>query len=291
MPASTDFLQWNPTAANQETDASYSTDAMRVAGASTAAIFPSTLANKLFFQCTTFISAFCQMLAAKGYSTSDASISALVSVLMNVKTASEFLTAIQTVAYASSVTFDATQSASFFLTLTGNVTAATLSGVTNGQWILFIVAQDGTGNHTFTWPANLSNPGNICPQASTYSIQLFVKLPGVTNLQPITPMIWSTPTGILSGSGPVLFSINTTGTISGAYLELTEKVDASGGAVTRTLPTGVSVGVKVNVKKMDASQNGVTIAGPLEQGQTSYTLTTQSMSVTFQYDGSIWILI
>jgi hypothetical protein len=85
MPATTNFLQWNPTASNQESDSSYASDAQRTGGASSGE-FPSATANKLFFQCSTFVAALGQMLATKGYSTSDADISVLAAVLANLIT-------------------------------------------------------------------------------------------------------------------------------------------------------------------------------------------------------------
>ena len=85
MPATTNFQQWNPTASNQESDAAYTADAQRTGGASSGE-FPSPTANKLFYQSSTFAAALCQMLATKGYSTSDADISVLAAVLANLIT-------------------------------------------------------------------------------------------------------------------------------------------------------------------------------------------------------------
>jgi len=83
--ATTNFQQWNPTASNQESDAAYTSDAQRVGGASSGE-FPSQLANKLFYQLSTFIAALGQMLSTKGYATSDVDISALAAVLANLIT-------------------------------------------------------------------------------------------------------------------------------------------------------------------------------------------------------------
>ncbi len=90
MPATTNFLQWNPTLTNQETDAAYAADAQRMGGA-TSGEFPSPTANKAFYQWSTFVAAFCQMMAAKGYSTSDASISTLAAQLANVLTNADLI--------------------------------------------------------------------------------------------------------------------------------------------------------------------------------------------------------
>ena len=46
----------------------------------------------------------------------------------------------------------------FDITLTGNVTSSTLVNIRIGQFVMFFIEQDGIGNHTFTWPANVANP-------------------------------------------------------------------------------------------------------------------------------------
>ena len=69
----TNFLQWNPTASNQENDASYQSDVQRTGGATTGAPFPSLTANKLFYQLSTFVSALAFAMISKGYSPVDGS--------------------------------------------------------------------------------------------------------------------------------------------------------------------------------------------------------------------------
>lgn len=92
MPGSTNFLQWNPNAINQETDTAYNGDSMRSGGAPANAIFASPLANKGFYQWSIFVAAFAQMLATKGYSPNDGSatpasaLANLEAVLANVMT-------------------------------------------------------------------------------------------------------------------------------------------------------------------------------------------------------------
>lgn len=87
MPTgSSNFQQWNPTAANQETDAQYSVDPQRTGGATNPAIFPSVTANKLLYQQSTFTTAFAQMMANKGFVLSDANLNNLEAVLANVMT-------------------------------------------------------------------------------------------------------------------------------------------------------------------------------------------------------------
>lgn len=83
---SNNFLQFNPTKANQENDAAYTADAQRTGGAATNSIFASQLANKLFYQLSTMITALGQALSNKGYTVSDADLTALINVLSNLIT-------------------------------------------------------------------------------------------------------------------------------------------------------------------------------------------------------------
>ena len=69
-------------------------------------------------------------------------------------------------------------------------------------------------------------------------------------------------------------------------------VDASGGAVTITLPSP-KAGAFINVKKIDSSSNAVTIdgGGANIDGQASIQITTQYESYTLVSDGSNWWII
>lgn len=69
--ADTNFSQWNPTAANQETDAAYQANSQRTGGAGSGAIFPSILADKLFYQLGIWVRAMALAMVAKGYSPTD----------------------------------------------------------------------------------------------------------------------------------------------------------------------------------------------------------------------------
>ena len=83
MPTS-NFLQFNPTQANQENDAAYTADPTRSGGAGVGAIWPSSSANKTLYQLSTFVTAFAQMMVGKGFSMSDADVNALALELSNI---------------------------------------------------------------------------------------------------------------------------------------------------------------------------------------------------------------
>jgi hypothetical protein len=96
--ADTDFSQFNPGAANQDTDSTYPGDSQRTGGAPTNATFASVLANKVFYQSSTWNRAMALMMVGKGYSpkdgtspyvadaSSNAAVTALLAVLNNIIT-------------------------------------------------------------------------------------------------------------------------------------------------------------------------------------------------------------
>lgn len=91
---SSTFQQWNPTGANQETDAQYLIDAQRLAGAANPSIWTSQTANKFLYQASTFYCALADALSAKGLVLSDASRSTLAGVLANIVLQSDLASAL-----------------------------------------------------------------------------------------------------------------------------------------------------------------------------------------------------
>lgn len=79
MPGSNNFLQWNPAINNQETDAQYLADTMRLNGA-VSGIYTAPLHNKFAYQMSTFVKALGDSLANQGYTVSDSNLANLVAV-------------------------------------------------------------------------------------------------------------------------------------------------------------------------------------------------------------------
>jgi hypothetical protein len=114
---STDFSQWNPGAANQETDAAFQADSQRSGGATTGSTWASLLANKILYQVSTLVRALALMLVNKGYSpvdgtspfqadnSSNAAVTALASVLGNIMTGIDVMQAISISASSGYVRF------------------------------------------------------------------------------------------------------------------------------------------------------------------------------------------
>ena len=188
MPGTTNLIQFNPTQANQESDSAYAADSTRSGGAGTGSVFASSLANKLFYQLSTFVAAFGNMMALKGYSLSDANVTTMQGVLANLITSADINGNLVSVAYAPSVVFNCGTNNGFQITLTGNVTSSTFSGMAVGQEITLGILQDGSGGRTFTWPTGVNNAGTPDPTPNALSVQKFKKwLDG--SVRPITPML------------------------------------------------------------------------------------------------------
>lgn len=190
---SSNFLQFNPTQANQENDAAYLIDATRTGGAGVDAVWPSTSANKTLYQLSTAITALMQMMANKGFTVSDANLATLTSQLMNILTTADLLGNLQSVAYAGSIALNAAAWNGFQIALAGN-TSLTISGQTAGQVIVIIFVQDGSGGHTVTYPGNILGAVQPDPTASAISAQAF-KVDAALNLVPISPSMSTDSTG------------------------------------------------------------------------------------------------
>lgn len=189
--ATSNFLLWNPTQSNQETDAQYNADPTRAGGAGVDGLFSSSLANKAFYQWATFVYCFGQMMAAKGYAMSDASPSALIAALANVQTAADQKPDLIQVPYSPNLQFDCSKANGFQVTLTGNVSSLSIINATMGQLPINIVfTQSGAGSYTVPWPSNLKGAGTIDPGVGNNSVQAFIVLAD-GNLHANSPMVVS----------------------------------------------------------------------------------------------------
>jgi hypothetical protein len=171
MPGSNNFQQWNPSQINQESDVAYTSDAQRVGGAPNGVAFPSQTGNKLFYQVSTFVTAFCQMMATKGYNVVDTNIATLASVLAAVRTTADLVSGLDSISYSSSITCDASSFAGFEISLAGNTTL-TVTGVAAGQSLIFIFVQDSAGGHIVTWPGTFY--GGLQPDPTPNSVSVIV---------------------------------------------------------------------------------------------------------------------
>lgn len=89
MAGSNNFLQWNAGKVNQDTDGEYVLETQRVGGA-VSGLFPSKLANKLFYQCSIMVAAMGEMMKDKGFEMSDAVFADLITSLSHILTDAQF---------------------------------------------------------------------------------------------------------------------------------------------------------------------------------------------------------
>jgi len=165
--ATSNFIQWNPTAANQETDAAYLADSQRAGGASDPSIFDAALANKLFYQLSTGMSALMDMMAYKGFSVSDASLATLQAQLANILTTADLrgYGGLQSVPYATSIVLNAGQYLNWQIALNGNTTI-TVAGILPGDTLSIVFVNDSVGGHTVTWSAPFESASTEQPSTA-----------------------------------------------------------------------------------------------------------------------------
>jgi hypothetical protein len=96
-------------------------------------------------------------------------------------------TSINSVAFSTTPTFNAALGNIQTITLTGNVISSTLTNAVAGQYLYFLISQDGSGSRTFTWPANFRGTGNIGLTASKGNVQTFFYDGSLC--WPLTPML------------------------------------------------------------------------------------------------------
>ena len=114
-----------------------------------------------------------------------------------------------------------------------------------------------------------------------------------------TPVGNTTPsTGVfttMSTSGMYATIATKTANYTLTTTDFTVLGNASGGAITLTLPTAVGVSGQIyTLKKIDSSANVVTIATTSAQtidGQSSYSLSLQYAGVQVQSNNSNWVII
>jgi hypothetical protein len=76
----------------------------------------------------------------------------------------------------------------FRATLSGDVTSSTAPDTVQGNLYTFIIIQDATGGHAFSWPPNCYNASPVNPKPNGITVQTFVM--GLSNLIPIGAATW-----------------------------------------------------------------------------------------------------
>jgi hypothetical protein len=231
--ATTNFLQVNNASINQETDAQYTVDPIRTGGAPVTGELPSPLFNKLAYQLSTFVAAFGEMLANKGFSNSDADINVLSAVLANIQTSADVPDPLILVPYSPTPTLAAANVGGFFMTLTGNSAIQAVAGLTNGQLVAMYYLQDSVGGRAVTFPSIMFSATAPDTAPGALSIQLF-RFDGFGGgfLRPAGPLV-SNNGLFVNGAGSFSGALDVAGnaTVAGSLI-VSEAVDAPTGNMT-----------------------------------------------------------
>lgn len=187
--ATTNMQQWNPTAANQETDAEYTADSQRVGGATNPSLFDAKLANKLFFQLSTYLDALFTAFAVKGFTTSDSNLSTLTAQCANFLTTADVRNNVRVVAYAPALTLDGSVYNGIYVSGMTGALSLTISNLTSGQLIALYFQQDGAGGRTVAYPGFVVGAAQPDPAANAVSGQLFYWDTTTGQLRALTPMM------------------------------------------------------------------------------------------------------
>lgn len=84
-----------------------------------------------------------------------------------------FQSIVNGVTFSATPVFDAAAGNIQSIILTGNVTSSTFTNAADGQIVTFMIIQDGSGSHTFAWPANLFGAITIGAGANARTAQSF----------------------------------------------------------------------------------------------------------------------
>lgn len=167
MAGTTNLQQWNPTAVNQESDAQYTADSQRSGGATDPSVFLSPLANKLFYQMSTYLTALFQAFAAKGFTTSDSNLNTLTATCANFLTSADVKPLQVLVPFSPAPQFDCSLASSFRINLAGNVTSSTLiNPPPAGGIVTFYIVSTNPGNFSFAWPSQVNGAFDVLTQSS-----------------------------------------------------------------------------------------------------------------------------
>ena len=244
MAGTTNTLQWNPTQATQETDTTYLVDSQRAGGATNPSEFDAKLANKLFYQLSTYVTALGQMLANKNFTNSDANLATLTAVMANILTTADLPGGLQTVTWAASIALNTAGYTGFQVTLGGNTTF-TAPPTRPGQFVLLVLVQDGVGGRTVTLGSGFDYSTLYpSPTAGSQSTQLF----------------FANAAGTLDAVGPLMTTSGVDGTPIGAAVPSTGTFTTLSASTQLTAPTVASSDNSTKVATTAWSKFGLSVS-------------------------------
>lgn len=190
---------------------------------------------------------------------------------------------IDALSFSATPVFPAGGYSTFTMTLTTDVTSSTITGSGLGQVINFSICQDGTGGHTFVWPANFYNAPVMPSNASTCMTPSFFYDGANWNLLDYT--------GLSSAASyqNVAFSATPTFAVNPYYIfDLTLTNNVTGSTIT-----GANLGQVISFSLCQDGTGGrafvwpgTVLNGPLMPQAANACITPQ-----FFYNGVAWALL
>lgn len=238
--ATTNVQQWNPGAANQENDAAYLADSQRAGGATDPSLFDAALANKAFYQWSTYLEGLFTAFANKGFTTSDSNLSTLTATCANFLTTADLLPAVQVVSYAATLTLNAATANGFYIKAMSGALSFTFTGLSSGQVVAMYYQQDGSGGRVVTYPSNMVGAAQPDPAPNAVSLQLFG---------------YDTTTGLLRAFGPL---VSANGALFPFKLTTAQLTLSSPGTAGQVLTNVGGVFIPVSVPLAAATRYDVT---------------------------------
>lgn len=162
-------------------------------------------------------------------------------------------------AFVATPVFDFSTTELRQITLTGNVTSSTMTGMEAGQWTNFLICQDGVGSRTFAFPAQVNGPIAVTSGANTCTLEIF-KYNGTTSYNP------TTATGGGGGAGTVN--------------------NGTGGSLTWYATTGTTVSASPRIDDGVSNANGLTYSGTAGLFATQYSATASGAFTVIGTEGT-----
>lgn len=270
--ANTNALQWNSAAVNQETDSQYASDPQRTGGAGTDSILPSATFNKFAYNVSTYVAALGQMMANKGFSTSDADLSVLTAAFSNLLTTADQKAALTLVPYSPTPTLNAATSNGFYMPLSGNSAVQSIALMTGGQVVGIIYQQDSVGGRVVTFPSSYYGLSTPDPAPNSVSVQ-FLTFDSYSNtVQALGPLVSSN--GIfVSGGGNFSGSVIAEAANFASVLDCNGTANVTGSVNSGSVHTGALSAAAITATSISLTQAvsaaSAAIAGALSAASTS----------------------
>lgn len=190
------------------------------------------------------------------------------------------------VTFSATPSFAASTNASYSMTLTGNITAITITGTPiNGNLLRFQFSQDATGGRTVIWPGNFQIPTTFAFKSFPNQTNRMTFVYDGTNWQ----MLEDIPDGALDYSAVAFSATPTFSNSRSAAFDFT----LTGNVTASTFTTSGRAGTQFTLNACENGTGGFTFAFPGNvsnpQGFTFDTVANHCNRILYVWNGTTWI--